>query len=72
MREAMSVVFMVTARVYGECWGSTMALCLVLCSSSLGLRHCHVCYALEFPGRISMQIILSSLLNHWRNMSGGS
>ena len=24
------------------------------------------------PGRIYMQIILSSLLNHWRNMSGGS
>ena len=58
-------------RVYGDIvvhHGS----CLVICSSSLCWRHCHVCCALELPVRISIQIILSLLLNRWRNMSGGS
>ena len=32
----------------------------------------HLCYTLELPVRISMQIILSSLLNCWGNVSGGS
>ena len=31
-----------------------------------------MCYALELLGRISMQIILLSLLNRWRNMLGSS
>ena len=30
-----------------------------------------MCYAPELQVRISMQIILSSLLNRWRNMAGG-
>ena len=65
-------VVMVTAKSLRWMLGSTMALYLVLCSSSLCWRHCRVCFALGLIKRISMPIILSSLLNRWRNMSGGS
>ena len=34
----------------------------VHCSSSLCWRPCHVCFGLVFPGRIYLQMILSSLL----------
>ena len=49
-----------------------MARCVVLCSSLSCWRHCNLCYALEVHWRISMQIIMSSLLNRGRNVSGGS
>ena len=51
--------------------GSTRAPNSVSCSPLSCLRPCHPISALEFPVRISMQMILSSLLTRWKNLSGG-